>query len=95
VGYLIINCIPTLGILISIMASSWGNLNRITFINIEFIAIHCKMVGHLTNIYCPTVGHLIENLVKNSNAPPMPDPPPPLGLRCINIKISLSKEIID
>ena len=35
------------------------------------------MVGHLTNIYCPTVGHLIENLVKKSNAPLMPDPPPP------------------
>ena len=58
-------------------APSWGNLNRITFINIVFIAIYCKMVGHLTNIYCPTVGHLIENLVKKSNAPPMPDPPPP------------------
>jgi hypothetical protein len=26
------------------------------------------MVGHLTNIYCPTVGHLIENLLKKSNA---------------------------
>jgi hypothetical protein len=38
VGYLIINCIPTLGILISILAPSWGNLNRITFINIVFIA---------------------------------------------------------
>jgi hypothetical protein len=86
VGYLIINCIPTLGILISILAPSWGNLNQITFINIVFIAIYCKMVGHLINIYCPTVGHLIENLVKKSNAPPMPDPPP-LGLnidRCIN-----------
>jgi hypothetical protein len=32
-------------------------------------------VGYLTNIYCPTVGHLIENLLKKSNAPPMPDPP--------------------
>ena len=88
VGYLIINCIPTLGILISILAPSWGNLNRMTFINIVFIAIYCKMVGHLTNIYCPTVGHLIENLLKKSNAPPMPDPPPPpLGLnidRCIS-----------
>jgi hypothetical protein len=51
---LIINCIPTLGILIS-------NLNQ--------------MVGYLTNIYCPTVGHLIDNLLKKSNAPPMPDPP--------------------
>ena len=81
VGYLIINCIPTLGILISILAPSWGNLNRMTFINIVFIAIYCKMVGHLTNSYCPTVGHLIENLLKKSNAPPMPDPPPPpLGL---------------
>jgi hypothetical protein len=30
------------------------------------------MVGHLTNIYCPTVGHLIENLLKKSNAPHMP-----------------------
>jgi hypothetical protein len=79
VGYLIINCIPTLGILISILAPSWGNLNRVTFINIVFIAIYCKMVGHLTNIYCPTVGHLIENLLKKSNAPPMPAPPP-LGL---------------
>jgi hypothetical protein len=75
VGYLIINCIPTLGILISILALSWGNLNRITFINIVFIAIYCKMVGHLTKIDCPTVGHLIENLLKKSNAPPMPDPP--------------------
>jgi hypothetical protein len=36
--YLIINCIPTLGILISILAPSWGNLNQITFINIVFIA---------------------------------------------------------
>jgi hypothetical protein len=71
VGYLIINCIPTLGILISILALSWGNLNRMTFINIVFIAIYCKMVGHLTSIYCPTVGHLL----KKSNAPPMPDPP--------------------
>ena len=87
VGYLIINCIPTLGMLISILGPSWGNLNRMTFINIVFIAIYCKMVGHLTNIYCQTVGHLIENLLKKSNAPPMPDPPPPpLGLnidRCI------------
>jgi hypothetical protein len=38
VGYLIINCIPTLGILISIFAPSWGNLNRMTFINKVFIA---------------------------------------------------------
>ena len=38
------------------------------------------MVGYLTNIYCPTVGHLIENWLKKSNDPPMPDPPPPLGL---------------
>jgi hypothetical protein len=68
VGYLIINCIPTLGILINILAPSWGNLNRMTLINIVFIAIYCKMVGHLTNIYCPTVGHLIENLLKKSNA---------------------------
>ena len=45
VGYLIINCIPTLGILINILAPSWGNLNRMTFINIVFIAIYCKMVG--------------------------------------------------
>jgi hypothetical protein len=67
-GYLIINCIPALGILISILGPSWGNLNRMTFINILFIAIYCKMVGHLTNIYCPTVGHLIENLLKKSNA---------------------------
>jgi hypothetical protein len=57
-------CIHTLGILISILAPSWGNLNRMTFINIEFIAIYCKMLGHLTNIYCPTVAHLIENLLK-------------------------------
>ena len=76
VGYLIINCIPTLGILISILAPSWGNLNRMTFINIVFIAIYCKMVLHLTNIYCLTVGHLIENWLKKSNAPPMPNPPP-------------------
>ena len=66
---------PTLGILISIFAPSWGNLNRMTFIDIVFIAIYCKMVGYLTNIYCPTVGHLIENLLKKSNAPHMPDPP--------------------
>jgi hypothetical protein len=33
------------------------------------------MVGCLTNIYCPTVGHLIENLLKKSNAPHMLDPP--------------------
>jgi hypothetical protein len=46
-----------------------------TFINIVFIAIYCKMVGYLTNIYCPTVGHLIENLIKKSNAPQMSDPP--------------------
>jgi hypothetical protein len=89
VGYLIINCIPTLGILISILAPSWGNLNRMTFINIVFIAIYCKMVGSLTNIYCPMVGHLIENFLKKSNAPPMRHlcpTPPPLGLnidRCI------------
>jgi hypothetical protein len=38
VGYLTINCIPTLGILISILAPSWGNLNQMTFINIVFIA---------------------------------------------------------
>ena len=37
------------------------------------------MAGYLTNIYCPTVGHLIENWLKKSNAPPMPDPPPPSG----------------
>ena len=37
VGYLIINCIPTLGILISILAPSWGNLNRMTFITLVFI----------------------------------------------------------
>jgi hypothetical protein len=50
-------------------------------ISIVFIAIYCKMVGYLTNIYCPTVGHLIENLLKKTNAPPMPDtPPPPSGL---------------
>jgi hypothetical protein len=53
------------------------------FINIVFIAIYCKMVGHLTNSYCPTVGHLIENLLKKSNAPPMPDPPPLWGLTLI------------
>ena len=40
VGYLIINCIPTLGILTSILAPSWGNLNQMTFINIVFIAIY-------------------------------------------------------
>jgi hypothetical protein len=79
VGYLIINFIPTLGILISILALSWGNLNRMTFINIVFIAIYCKMVWHLTNIYCPTVGHLIENLLKKSNAPTYARPLPPSG----------------
>jgi hypothetical protein len=46
-----------------------------TFINIVFIAIYWKIVGYLTNIYCPTVGHLIENLLKKSNAPHMSDPP--------------------
>jgi hypothetical protein len=83
VGYLIINCIPTLVILINILAPSWGNLNRMTFINIVFIEIYCKMVGHLTNIYCPTVGHLIGNFLKKSNAPPMPTPPPLWGLTLI------------
>jgi hypothetical protein len=68
--------ISTLGILISILALSWGNLNRMTFINIVFIAIYCKMVGHSTNIYCPTVGRLIENLLKKSSAPRMPEPTP-------------------
>jgi hypothetical protein len=54
-----------MGILISILAPSWGNLNRVSFINIVFIAIYCKMAGYLTNIYCLTVGHLIfENLLK-------------------------------
>ena len=47
-----------------------------TFINIVFIAIASKMVGYLTNIYCPMVGHLIENLLKKPNAPHMPVPPP-------------------
>jgi hypothetical protein len=47
-----------------------------TFINIVFIAIYRKMVGCLTNIYCSTVGHLIENLL---NAPHMPDPAPLSG----------------
>jgi hypothetical protein len=42
------------------------------------------MVGYLTNIYCPTVGHWIENLLKKSNAPPVPDPPLGLNIdRCI------------
>ena len=36
-GYLIINCIPTLGILISILAPRWGNLNQMTFINIVLL----------------------------------------------------------
>jgi hypothetical protein len=45
-----------------------------TFINIVFIAVYCKMLGYLTNIYCPTVGHLIENLLKKSNALHMSDP---------------------
>jgi hypothetical protein len=75
VGYLIINSIPTMGILISILAPSWGKLNRMTFINIVFIAIYCKMVGYLTNIYCPTVGHLIENLLKNQMPHLCPTPP--------------------
>jgi hypothetical protein len=42
VGYLISNCIPTLGILISILARSWGNLNRMTFINID--SIYCNLL---------------------------------------------------
>jgi hypothetical protein len=49
------------------------------------------MVGHLINIYCPTVGHLIENSLKKSNDPPMPDPPP-LGLnidRCIYTQLAI------
>jgi hypothetical protein len=41
------------------------------------------MVGHLTNIYCPMVGHFIKNLLKKSNAPPMPDPHPLWGLTLI------------
>jgi hypothetical protein len=55
-----------------------------TFINIVFIAIYCKMVGHLTNIYCPTVGNLIENLLKKIKCPTYARPPPPLwGLTLI------------
>jgi hypothetical protein len=50
-----------------------------TFINIVFIAIYCKMVGFLTNVYYLTVGHLIENLLKISNAPHMPDHAPLSG----------------
>jgi hypothetical protein len=39
------------------------------------------MLGHLTNIYCLMVGHLIENFLKKSNAPLMLEsPPPPCGL---------------
>jgi hypothetical protein len=49
-----------------------------TFINLVFIAIYCKMVGCLTNIYL-TVGHLIENLLKKLNAPHMYDPTPLSG----------------
>jgi hypothetical protein len=42
------------------------------------------MVGYgLTNIYYPTVGHLIENLLKKSNAPCMPDPHSLWGLTLI------------
>jgi hypothetical protein len=56
VGYLIINCIPTLGILISILAPSWGNLNRMTFINIVFIAIYCKNGGAFDQYLLPDGG---------------------------------------
>ena len=59
-----------------------------TFINIVFIAIYCKMVGCLTNIYYLTVRHLIENLLKKSNAPHMPDPAPSLGLNIERTTIS-------
>jgi hypothetical protein len=59
-----------------------------TFINIVFIAIYCKMVGCLTNIYYLTVGHLIENLLKKSNASHMPDPAPSLGLNIERTTIS-------
>ena len=45
------------------------------------------MVWCLTNIYCSTVGHLIENLLKKSNAPHMPDPAP-LGLNIERTTIS-------
>ena len=45
------------------------------------------MVGYLTNIYCPTVGHLIENLIKKSNAPHMSDTPL-WGLTLIGTTIS-------
>ena len=37
------------------------------------------MGGCLTNIYYLTVGHLIENLLKKSKAPHMPDPNPLSG----------------
>jgi hypothetical protein len=50
-----------------------------TFINIVFIAIYCKMVGYLTNIYCPAVGHFIENLLKKIKCPTYARPPPPSG----------------
>ena len=48
---LIINCIPTLGILISILAPSWGNLNRMIFINIVFIAIYILQNGGVFDQY--------------------------------------------
>jgi hypothetical protein len=51
------------------------------------------MVGYLTNIYCPTVGHLIENLLKKSNALPMPDPPPLWGLTLIGNILNTDEEL--
>jgi hypothetical protein len=66
-------------------------------INIAFITIYCNMAswwGYLTNIYFLMVGHLIENLLKKSNAPHMPDPPlpPSLGLN-INL-IGVYKNVL-
>ena len=73
VGYLIINCIPILGILISILGPI-------------FIC--------LTNIYYLTVGHLIENLLKKSNAPHMPAPSLGLNIERTTVSQTLSELVV-
>jgi hypothetical protein len=81
VGYLIINCIPTLGILISILAPSWGNLNRMT-INIVFIA---KWWGIWPIFIARWWGIWLKICSKNKMPHLCPTPPPPLWALGLNI----------